>query len=116
MKKLPKIFQNEFNKPINNNKKVCYLKEEEQINNRLSSKVEEYKEEPIQDYQSIMTTLSKIFSGMGYSYNIPVTIETKNKTYNTNLIAKTNYHVITLDNEVIPISEILNITINSHSK
>lgn len=116
MKKLPKIFQNEFSKTINNNKKVCYLKEEKSINDRLSSKVEEYREESISDQSSINTTLSKIFNGIGYPYNIPVTIETKEKTYNTSLIAKTNYHVITLDNEVIPISEILNITINSRSK
>lgn len=112
MKKLPKIFQNEFTKPINNNKKVCYLKEEEDASiNKLSSKVEE--DNPISDEFDIRTVLDQIFSGIGYSYNIPVTIQTKNKTYHTSLIARTNLHVITLDNEVIPISEIVNISIHS---
>ena len=61
MKKLPKVFQNEISKNINNNKKVCYLKEE---NKNIS--------DPITSNQTITDTLDEIFSGLGYSYNIPV--------------------------------------------
>ncbi len=116
MKKLPKIFQNEFAKTINNNKKICYLKEEDSTSiNKLSSKVEEGSKTSLEDGVSVNTVLNQIFSGIGYSYNIPVTIKTKNRTYHTSLIARTAYHVITLDNEVIPISEIINISIDSSS-
>lgn len=97
MKKLPKIYQNEITKKINNNKTVCYLKEE-----------------PLDHYTGIPTILEKIdqvFSGYGYSYNIPVTIKTTTNTYNTSLIAKTEKNIITLDNDIIPISEIIDFQI-----
>ena len=66
MKKLPKIYQNNIKKTINNNKTVCYLKNENTP----------YQTNDIED------TLDTIFNGMGYAYNIPVTITTKYKTYN----------------------------------
>lgn len=100
MKKLPKIYQNEITKKINNNKTVCYLKEE-----------------PLDPYTGIPTILEKIeqvFSGYGYSYNIPVTIKTTSKTYNTSLIAKTGNNIITLDNDIIPISEIIDFQITKN--
>ena len=95
MKKLPKVYQNEFNKKINNNREVCYLKEE-------TSKI-------IEPSKTIDETLTEIFSGIGYSYNIPVIIKTTNKVYETSLISKTKNNLITLDNEVIPINEIIGI-------
>ena len=52
MKKLPKIYQNEITKKINNNKTVCYLKEK-----------------PLDPYTGIPTILEKIdqvFSGYGW--------------------------------------------------
>ncbi len=104
MKKLPKVFKNEINKTINNNKTVCYLKNE---------KVEEVIEDSTVDVQSI---LDSIFSGIGYSYNIPVIIKTSSKTYDTSLITKSSLNVITLDNEVIPISDIISIEIKNNSK
>lgn len=100
MKKLPKIYQNEITKKIKNNKTVCYLKEE-----------------PLDPYTGIPTILEKIeqvFSGFGYSYNIPVIIKTTSKTYNTSLIAKTEKHLITLDNDIIPISEIIDFQITKN--
>lgn len=94
MKKLPKLYKNEINKNINNNKKYCYLKNE----------VGEEKD-------NIAEKLRKIFNGMGYSYNIPVIIRTKDKEYNTSLISKTKNNIITLDNEVIKIEDIISLDI-----
>ncbi len=93
MRKLPKIYQNNFNKKIMNNKEVCYLKNEDSRKEK-------------QDIQEI---LIEIFSGIGYSYNIPVLIKTSNKIYETSLIAKTKNNVVTLDNEIIPINQIISI-------
>lgn len=92
MKKLPKIYQNDIIKEINNNKKQCYvsLKEPEKIT--LST-----------------ITLDEVFSGLGYPYNILLEIKTKKETYITSLIAKTKNNVVTIDNEIIPISEIISI-------
>ena len=100
MKKLPKIYQNKITKKINNNKTVCYLTEENEDT----------------DYQipTIIDKIEEVFSGFGYSYNIPVTIKTPNKVYNTSLIAKTSNNIITLDNDIIPISDIIDFQINKN--
>lgn len=100
MKKLPKVYQNEFSKKITNNKTVCYLKEEKEGLRSLKS-----------SNTTVEDQLNTIFNGIGYSYNIPVIIKTSNKVYETSLVAKTKNNVVTLDNEVIPISDILDIII-----
>ena len=101
MKKLPKIYKNEITKKINNNKEVCYLK------NRQTSDVTPHQKKDIE------LTLDEIFSGIGYSYNIPVTIKTSTKTYDTSLITKTKNNVVTLDNDIISIEDIISLEINS---
>lgn len=94
MKKLPKIYQNEITKKIKNNKEICYLNNEKMSKNNIEE------------------TLNEIFNGLGYSYNIPVQITTKdNNIYNTGIVSKTNTNLITLDNDVIPITNIINIEI-----
>lgn len=99
MKKLPEIYKNNINKKINNNKKICYLKN---INNQV---------EEIKENNNIEEILEEIFNGLGYSYNIPVLIETKNNKYETSLITKTKNNIVTIDNDIIPIKEIINIKI-----
>lgn len=98
MKKLPKIYQAESTKKISNNKKHCYIKN-----------ITDITENKITENYSVAEKLEQIFSGLGYSYNIPLIITTKNKKYNTSLIAKTKNNVITLENEIIPISDIVDI-------
>ena len=100
MKKLPKIYQNEINKKICNNKKTCYLKNES---------IDEFK--PLES-ETINQVINEVFSGLGYSYNIPLTIKTKNQTYKTSLIAKSKNNLITLDNNIIPIKDIISIEKN----
>lgn len=90
MKKLPDLYKNLNMNPINNNKSECILKE-----NNIS------KEE----------VLDKIFNGLGHSYNTKVIIRTKNKVLETYLVSKTNKNIVTLDNEVINIEDIEDISI-----
>lgn len=102
MKKLPKITQNEIKKQINNNKIACKCEVKEKLEKNI-----------IPDNQDNITKiLNKIFSGLGYSYNIPVNIITKDKEYNTSLITKTKDKIITLDNEIINIADIISIKEN----
>ncbi len=101
MKKLPRVYQNIIDKKITNNKEVCYLKNEE-----------ERKDDSVLE-GNIEATLDQIFSGMGYSYNIPIIISTDKKIYHTSLIAKTNQHVVTLDNDIIMIKDIKKIEFDS---
>lgn len=95
MKKLPKVYKNEINKIINNNKDKCLVTTENKV----------IKKENINEI-----SLDDIFNGIGYSYNIPLNIKTKTKEYNTSLVAKTNNNVITIDNDIIPINEIITLT------
>lgn len=88
MKKLPSIYKNEINKKIKNNREVTYIKEEKQNINEI---------------------IDSIFNGIGYSYNIPLIITTKDKIYETSLISRNKKIINTLDNHSIPISEIITI-------
>ena len=94
MKKLPKIYQNKIDKNIFNNKEKCYVE--------TNGYIEESNNE-------INISLDEVFSGLGYSYNIPLIIKTKEKEFKTSLIAKTKKNIVTIDNEVIPIDEIISI-------
>ena len=95
MKKLPEIYKNNFTKKIKNNREVCYLRNEDVISTESNISIEE--------------EINNIFSGIGYSYNIPVEIVTNKKVYNTSLVAKTRENVVTLDNEIIAIGDIKSI-------
>ena len=94
MGKLPKIYQNSINKKFNNNKIVSYVKDEI-INNN----------------SSVSDILDNIFNGIGHSYNIRVIINTRSKEYDTSIIYRTNDSIVTIDNDVINISEIKSIVI-----
>ena len=95
MKKLPEIYKNNFTKKIKNNREVCYLRNEDTISTASNISIEE--------------EINNIFSGIGYSYNIPVEIVTNKKVYNTSLVAKTRENVVTIDNEIIAIGDIKSI-------
>ena len=95
MKKLPELYKNQNAKLIDNNKKVYYMRKEE---NRSITK------------NTVEEQLDNIFNTLGYSYNIPVEIITKNETYHTSLVTKTKGNVVTIDNHIIPISDTISIT------
>ena len=59
---------------------------------------------------SVEDELNSIFNSLGYSYNIPVELVTKTSTYHTSLVAKTKENVLTIDNQTIPIRDIVRIT------
>lgn len=102
MKKLPKIYQAGLNTKItNNNKRTCYVGQEA-LRQEDSKKTD------------ITEVLNEVFSGIGYSFNTPVLITTPDKTYDTSLIAKTKTNIITIDNEIIKLSDITNIEIKKN--
>ncbi|MBR1936189.1 MAG: hypothetical protein IJ842_00695 [Bacilli bacterium] len=85
MKKIPKIYQNSINKKINNNRNICYIKEQEENN------------------------LDTIFNDKENFYNIRVIITTKNKTYDTYIIGRNKESILLMDNTIININEITSI-------
>ena len=96
MKKLPKIYHEDINKNIKNNKRVSYVKNS---NNVVYSKDE------------VNKVLKEVFNGIGYSFNKKLRIYTDTKTYETSLIGKSNKYLITFDNDTIFIDDIKQIEI-----
>lgn len=94
MKKLPELYKNLNSKPKDNNKKVYYMDNDIRSTNKTSIEEE----------------LESIFNTLGYSYNIPVEIKTITEVYHTSLVSKTKENVLTIDNQIIPIKEIIQIT------
>lgn len=88
MEKIPKLYQNKFDKVINNNKNMCVVEE----------------------YNNVRESLKNIYAGLG-RYNPKVIIETIDKVYDTSLIYKSNDMIITKENTIIPVKEIKRITI-----
>ena len=89
MKKLPKLYKHEKLNLINHNRKAYCISEDESVK------------------ETIQETLDMIFNTMGHPYNERVFIKTIKKTYETYLVSRTKQNVLTLDNEIIPIEEIL---------
>lgn len=95
MKKLPKIYQGDFDKEIHNNKESEYLFENKEKENKDSISIED--------------KLSSLFSSSRHVFHIPVLIETKNRVYDTKIAGKVKNYIITLDNDIIYLSDILDI-------
>ncbi len=108
MKQLPPIFK-VSNNIKDTNQKYYY----EKVTNKIKPK--EIKK-TIDNNLSIEEKINKIFKTKGYAFNIPVEITFSNKTVNTYLALKRNNSIITLDNEVIPISTITSLEIKSPSE
>ena len=85
----PSLFKNTNINPTNHNKKQTVVKE-------VTTNIEE--------------VLDIIFKNK-YPFNTKVLLETNNKKIETYLVKRNEKEVITLDEEIIPINEIINITI-----
>ena len=101
MKELPKVFRNEINKNIDNNKKVYYSQNE--------SSRELPKE---QSGKNVQQKINEIFSSPNYVYKANVEIVLKDKTVSKRIIGRNKNYIITMDNELILITDIVDIKSN----
>lgn len=101
-KKLPKIYQTALSHKIENNDKIFYSAYQNVKPLPVTNNREEQK-------SSVETTLNELFKTTGYIFNIPVEIITTKRSLNTKIAGKVKNTIITLDNDVIPISEIVSI-------
>lgn len=102
IKKLPKIYQNTIDKPIYNNKKTYYIKND-------SEKTNSALKQDSMSIEQINSIIDEIFNGVGYPFNIPVMIKTNTKDYETSLITRTNGYLLTLDHDKIKLEDIISI-------
>lgn len=109
-KKLPRIFRNDFNKEINNNRSVYYVKANDDEFS-FSTRKEQKIQEDISTNQTVEEKLNAIFKPGRHSFNVDVEIMTKDKVYHTKIAGKIRDTIITLDNDVIAMQDILDIKI-----
>lgn len=106
-KKLPGVYANKIEKKIENNKKIDYSsKESEERNIKRENKIET----TIRSTEkNINQKLSDIFNSPRYVYKAEVEIKMKDRTIVKKIIGQNQNQLITLDNELIPISDIVDI-------
>ena len=89
---LPKVFDSNTNKKFNNNKNTFYSKDMSSINTK-----------------DIYQKINDIFSSPSYVYKANVEICLKDKTIIKRIIGRNKEFLITMDNDLIRISDILDI-------
>lgn len=102
-KDLPELFANKINKSLSNNDKVAVTKNEEERSIKKSTKIE----------KNINQKINDLFSSPKYVYKINAEITLKDKKITKKIIGKNNNNLITIDNELIPIQDIIDISIET---
>ena len=97
MNEKPKVFKNTINKEIHNNNKIFYSKSSTVDNNEKK------------DNKSIIQKINEIFDSPNYIYKANVKITTKDGTSTKRIIGRNKDYIITMDNKLIPINDIINI-------
>lgn len=90
----PKVFANKIDKKINNNKTSFKSSEPETISFTKGD---------------INKKIKEIFNSTSYLYRANVIIKLRNGEVTKKIIGKNNNQLITIDNELIPIDDILDI-------
>lgn len=96
MKDLPKVFHNKVDKKFNNNRSVFYS------NNT-------YEDSDVRDSRTTLQKINEIFSSPNYVYKANVEITLKDKKVTKRIIGRNKNYIITMDNDLIPITDILDI-------
>ena len=96
MKELPKVFHNKIDKKFDNNRNVFY-----------SSNT--YEEDRSVDTRTVLQKINEIFSSPNYVYKANVEITLKDKKVTKRIIGRNKNYIITMDNDLIPISDIVDI-------
>lgn len=106
MRELPKMYHNNIDKDISNNKKVfSTLNKEEDIrstNDIINNK----------NNLTIEQKIQNIFNSPNYIYKIDVIIVTDKGSSKKRIVGKTKTNLITMDSEYIPINMIRDIYID----
>ena len=97
MKDLPKVFHNTINKKFDNNRNVFYS------NNNYEDNIKK-------DPRTVLQKINEIFSSPNYVYKANVEITLKDKKVTKRIIGRNKNYIITMDNDLIPITEIIDIT------
>lgn len=102
-KKLPGVYPGKVRKDAGNNAKMTY------VGNNTEETVKNEPKEPANEL-NISQKINRIFKSKNYIYKADVEITLKDGSHlNKRVVGKNNLNLITMDNELIPISNIVNI-------
>ncbi len=99
MKELPKVFHNKINKELKNNEKIYYSNNDQDTSDSKSNTSE----------KNILQKINEIFSSPNYVYKANVEITLKDKKITKRIIGRNKDFIITMDNMLIPINDIIDI-------
>jgi len=101
LRELPKVFANKIDKKLENNETFCVSKNQE-LKKEENDKI--FKIE-----KNIHQKINEIFSSPNYVYKANVEITLKDKKVTKRIIGRNKDFLITMDNTLIPISDIIDI-------
>lgn len=96
MKDLPKVFHNKIDKKFNNNRCVYYSNNNYDDNREV-------------DPRTVLQKINDIFSSPNYVYKANVEITLRDKKITKRIIGRNKNYIITMDNDLIPITDIVDI-------
>ena len=99
-KKIPKVFANKVDSDGNNEK--VYHSTDKDINDK--KEISKFSFE-----KNINQKINDIFNSSSYIYKADVLIKLKNETVTKRIVGRNSTHLITMENELIPISDIVDI-------
>lgn len=99
MDKLPELYTNTFSEKIDNSLEYIKISNNEKNNNSKEMSF------------NLKDKINNIFKSKSYIYKINVEIKLKDKIINETLIGKTKNNLITINNELISIDDIVDINI-----
>ena len=102
MKDLPKVYHCNIDKKLNNNETIFYS-DNKNIEVDSKTKTNEI------DSKNIVQKINSIFSSPSYVYKASVEITLKDKTITKRIIGRNKDFIITMDNDLIPIKDIMDI-------
>lgn len=101
-KKLPEVFANRITKKAGNNEDVYYSSNVDDERSVSASK-------PKLKGKNVNQKINEIFNSSNYIYKADVKIFLKNDIINKRIVGKNATHLITIDNELIPLTDIIDI-------
>ena len=99
-KKIPKVFANKVESD-GNNERVYHSTDKAVVDKKEVSKFSFEK--------NINQKINDIFNSSSYIYKADVLIKLKDESVSKRIVGRNSTHLITMDNELIPISDIIDI-------
>lgn len=109
VKKLPSVFANRISPEVSKNKKVFYSEKEITPPVNVERKIDILPQTNLSSAEEVELELRKLFKSTSHIFNIPVEIVTNEKSYDTKIAGRVQNQIITIDNDLIKVSEIVSI-------